>query len=91
MPAPPALRHGCGGGGRARNPPAAHRFPPPLPVPADPLYKWLRKEKGGFLLDAVKWNFTKFLVDKEGHVVQRYSPTTKPASIEKDIEAQLAA
>ncbi len=54
---------------------------------ASPLYKYLKKEQGGFLwIDSIKWNFTKFLVDKEGNVVDRYSPSTKPASIKKDIE-----
>ncbi|KAL0285894.1 UNVERIFIED_CONTAM: putative glutathione peroxidase 2 [Sesamum angustifolium] len=47
-----------------------------------PLYKFLKSEKGGVLVDAIKWNFTKFLVNKEGKVVQRYSPTTSPLAIE---------
>lgn len=58
---------------------------------ADPLYKWLKSEKGGFLLDGIKWNFTKFLVNREGKVVGRYAPTTKPNAIAKDIEKALAA
>ncbi|KAL5848208.1 hypothetical protein ACOSQ4_006221 [Xanthoceras sorbifolium] len=53
---------------------------------AVPLYKFLKSEKGGFLGDAIKWNFTKFLVDKEGKVVERYAPTTSPLKIEKDIQ-----
>ncbi|MFH4980840.1 hypothetical protein AB6A40_007549 [Gnathostoma spinigerum] len=57
---------------------------------ADPLYKFLKKEKGGTLFDAIKWNFTKFLVDKNGHVVKRYSPTTAPNDMIKDIEAVIA-
>lgn len=56
---------------------------------AHPLYQWLRKETGGLLGDAIKWNFTKFLVDREGRVVRRYAPTVDPASIEADILALL--
>ncbi len=53
---------------------------------ADPLYKFLKKEKGGFLgFDSIKWNFTKFLVNKDGKVIKRYSPSTNPIKIEKDI------
>ncbi|MGC3995116.1 MAG: glutathione peroxidase [Propionicimonas sp.] len=56
---------------------------------AHPLYAWLRTEKGGVLGDAIKWNFTKFLVDREGNVVKRYPPTTAPEAIEDDIKALL--
>lgn len=57
---------------------------------ADPLYKFLKKEKGGFLgFDSIKWNFTKFLVDKDGKVIKRYSSSTNPVKIEKDIEKLL--
>jgi glutathione peroxidase len=53
---------------------------------AHPFWKFLKKEKGGLLgIDAIKWNFTKFLVDKDGEVVKRYAPTDTPESIEKDI------
>ncbi|MCQ4163733.1 glutathione peroxidase [Tahibacter harae] len=53
---------------------------------AHPLYKWLKSEKAGFLgTEAVKWNFTKFLVDREGHVVKRYAPTDTPEKIEKEL------
>ena len=52
---------------------------------ANALYKWLKDQKGGFFSKAIKWNFTKFLVDREGNVVERYAPTTKPEKIEKDI------
>ena len=52
---------------------------------ADPLYKWFKKQKGGLLGSAIKWNFTKFLIDREGNVIERYAPTTKPEEIEKDI------
>jgi hypothetical protein len=49
---------------------------------AAPLYKFLKSSKGGFFGDSIKWNFSKFLVDKEGRVVDRYAPTTSPMSIE---------
>ena len=52
---------------------------------ADPLFTYLKKEKGGMLGSAIKWNFTKFLVNKKGEVVKRYAPTDVPAKIEKDI------
>ena len=58
---------------------------------AAPLYRWLVKEKPGLLgIEAIKWNFTKFLVGRDGQVVKRYAPLDKPASIAKDIEAALA-
>jgi len=57
----------------------------------DPLYSYLKREQGGVLwMDSIKWNFTKFLVDREGRVVDRYAPSTKPESIKKDIERLLA-
>jgi len=57
---------------------------------ADPLFAWLKAEKPGLLgLTGIKWNFTKFLVDRTGAVVQRYAPTTKPEDIERDIEKLL--
>ena len=59
---------------------------------AHPLWKWLKDEKGGLLgIDAIKWNFTKFLVGRDGKVLKRYPPTDKPESLAKDIEAALAA
>jgi glutathione peroxidase len=58
---------------------------------AHPLYKWLRDQKAGVLGDRIKWNFTKFLVDREGNVVKRYASTTKPEKISSDIEKALAA
>ncbi|KAL9436706.1 hypothetical protein AB3S75_022703 [Citrus x aurantiifolia] len=58
---------------------------------AAPIYKFLKSEKGGFLGDAIKWNFTKFLVNKEGKVVERYAPTTSPLKIEKDIQNLLGS
>lgn len=56
---------------------------------AVPLYKFLKEKKGGIFGDGIKWNFTKFLVNKEGKVVDRYAPTTSPLKIEKDIEKLL--
>ncbi|XP_052170409.1 protein HUA2-LIKE 2-like [Diospyros lotus] len=54
-----------------------------------PVYKFLKANKGGFLGSRIKWNFTKFLVEKEGHVIRRYAPTTSPLAIEKDIQKAL--
>ena len=57
---------------------------------AHPLYKYLKQEKPGVLgTTGIKWNFTKFLVDKSGNVVKRYAPTDKPEDIEKDVAAVL--
>ena len=53
------------------------------------LFKFLKKEQGGFLTKAIKWNFTKFLVDKDGNVVDRYASTTTPQSLKEDIEKLL--
>ena len=58
---------------------------------AHPLWQWLTAEQGGLMGSKIKWNFTKFLVDRDGEVVDRYGPTTKPDKIAKDIEAQLSA
>ncbi len=59
---------------------------------AHPLYQWLTAEAPGLLgTKAIKWNFTKFLVDRHGQVLKRYAPTDKPEAIERDIEAALAA
>ena len=59
---------------------------------AHPLYKWLSAEAPGLLgSKSIKWNFTKFLVGKDGKVIRRYAPTDKPADLAKDIEAALAA
>ena len=58
---------------------------------AHPLYKWLSSEAPGLLgSKAIKWNFTKFLVGKDGQVIRRYAPTDKPADLAKDVEAALA-
>ena len=52
---------------------------------AAPLFTFLKNQKGGFLGDDIKWNFTKFLVSRDGTVVERYAPMTTPDKIEKDI------
>jgi len=58
---------------------------------AHPLYKYLKSQEKGFLgTEFIKWNFTKFLIDKSGNVVKRYGSADKPESIEKDIEPLLA-
>ncbi len=57
---------------------------------ADPFYKFVKKEKPGLLgSQAIKWNFTKFLIDKDGKVVERFAPTDKPASLKPAIEKLL--
>ena len=53
---------------------------------ASPLFKFLVSEKKGLLTENIKWNFTKFLIDKNGHVVDRYAPQTSPSKIENDIK-----
>lgn len=55
-----------------------------------PLYSWLRSQKKGLLGGRINWNFTKFLLDREGRVVGRYGPTTEPDAIVEDIEKALA-
>ena len=57
---------------------------------AHPLFQWLRSEKGGLLGDRIKWNFTKFLVGRDGRVIKRYGSTTTPERIAPRIEAALA-
>lgn len=57
---------------------------------ADPLYDWLKAEAPGILgSKRIKWNFTKFLIDRGGQVVRRYAPSEKPAKLEQDIETLL--
>ncbi len=56
---------------------------------AHPLYKFLKDEKSGLLGSAIKWNFTKFLVDRSGRVVSRHAPTTTPEALSKEIETLL--
>jgi glutathione peroxidase len=59
---------------------------------AHPLYQWLQAEAPGLLgIKAIKWNFTKFLIGKDGEVLKRYAPIDTPASMAKDIEVALAA
>ncbi|WP_394024137.1 glutathione peroxidase [Anaerococcus martiniensis] len=55
----------------------------------DPLYTYLKKSQGGLLGDKIKWNFTKFLIDRDGNVVERYSSQKKPENIAKEIEKLL--
>lgn len=55
----------------------------------DPLYSYLKKSQGGLLVDKIKWNFTKFLIDRDGNVVERYSSQKKPENIAKEIEKLL--
>jgi len=56
---------------------------------ADPLWKYLKTEKSGLLGSRIKWNFTKFLVDREGNVVGRFGPAVKPEQLKSEIEALL--
>jgi glutathione peroxidase len=56
---------------------------------AHPLYVWLKSQKGGLLTDGIKWNFTKFLMDREGQVRGRFAPTTTPAALTREVEALL--
>lgn len=51
-----------------------------------PLYKYLTENQGGILGSEIKWNFTKFLVDRDGNIIKRYAPSTKPEKIEADIK-----
>lgn len=52
---------------------------------AIPLYKYLKEQKGGFLGSAIKWNFTKFLIDREGNVINRFGPTVTPEKIDEEV------
>ncbi|RHX82413.1 glutathione peroxidase [Leptospira yasudae] len=56
---------------------------------AHPVFQFLRNKATGFFGNAIKWNFTKFLVDKQGNVIKRYSPMTTPEKIEKEIQELL--
>ncbi|MBQ9024641.1 MAG: glutathione peroxidase [Bacilli bacterium] len=56
---------------------------------ADPLFTYLKSQKKGLLSGNIKWNFTKFLVDRQGNVINRYAPTDTPEKIEKDIKELL--
>jgi len=56
---------------------------------ADPIYKYLKSQKGALLGSKISWNFTKFLIDRQGKVVKRYAPTVKPQDLKNDIEKLL--
>jgi glutathione peroxidase len=59
---------------------------------AHPLFQWLKKDAKGILgSESIKWNFTKFLVDRSGHVVKRYSPTERPEQLRPDVEKLLVS
>ncbi|XP_077262852.1 uncharacterized protein LOC143897807 [Temnothorax americanus] len=53
---------------------------------AHPLWKWMKTQKEGLITNAIKWNFTKFIVDKEGKVVERFAPSTEPLSMEETLK-----
>ncbi|MDO4432593.1 MAG: glutathione peroxidase [Aerococcaceae bacterium] len=52
---------------------------------AHPLFEWLKQEQGGLLTSAIKWNFTKFLIDRNGKVIKRYAPQVTPEQIGEDV------
>ena len=56
---------------------------------ADPIFKYLKAKTGGWFGSAIKWNFTKFLISRDGKTVKRYAPVTKPEKLEKDIRKML--
>lgn len=58
---------------------------------AHPLFNYLKSEKGGLLTKDIKWNFTKFLIDKNGNVIERFAPTTTPENIRNKIKALIEA
>lgn len=58
---------------------------------AHPVYRWLRAEKGGVLGSRIRWNFTKFLVGRDGRVISRHGSTTKPSKLSGDVERALEA
>jgi glutathione peroxidase len=58
---------------------------------AHPLYAWLRAQKSGLLANRIKWNFTKFLVGRDGTVIRRYGPATKPEKLTDDIERAIGS
>ena len=58
---------------------------------AHPIFEWLKNQKSGLLTEGIKWNFTKFLINSDGQVIDRYAPTTKPEAIKADIEQALAS
>jgi glutathione peroxidase len=56
---------------------------------AAPIFKYLKQQTGGFLGSAIKWNFTKFLISRDGKEIKRFAPITKPGKLESDIERML--
>lgn len=56
---------------------------------ADPLFRYLTSQQKGMLTEAIKWNFTKFLVDRDGNVVKRFAPQTPPSNMEEDVKKLL--
>jgi len=56
---------------------------------AHPLWEYMKNQKGGTLINAIKWNFTKFLIDRQGQVVNRYGPTTDPKEMESEVQKLL--
>ncbi|GHU61628.1 glutathione peroxidase [Clostridia bacterium] len=56
---------------------------------ASPLYKWLKAQKGGILGEQIKWNFTKFLIGRDGEVIARFAPTTAPTALEAEMKQLL--
>jgi len=56
-----------------------------------PVFQWLKEEKKGLLGGAIKWNFTKFLIGRDGTVIERFAPTTTPEQLRGDVEQALAA
>lgn len=56
---------------------------------AAPIFKYLKKAAGGFITDSIKWNFTKFLISRDGKTIRRYAPITTPKKLEKDIVEML--
>lgn len=56
---------------------------------AHPIYKFLKDQESGMVIDAIKWNYTKFLIDRDGNVVDRFSPKTEPKELESHIESLL--
>jgi glutathione peroxidase len=59
-------------------------------VTADPLYKYLKKQKWGLFGSSIKWNFTKFLIGRNGEVIKRYPPALAPEAMEDDIKKLLS-
>lgn len=57
---------------------------------AIPLYQYLKNQQGGFMFDAIKWNFTKFLINRQGLPIGRYAPNKDPLDFEEEIKAELA-